>query len=132
VVCILKLAIVGSSKMKYQQCVGELQKIINEEKPDTIVSGGAEGVDSHAVLVAVLNEVKTKVFKPETNDWEGYKYRNLQIVKECDKLYNLVLRTENEFCYHHNTKQHERSGGCWTEIKAREQGKIVKTIEVVA
>jgi len=129
----MKLAIVGSSKMKYQQCVGEIQKIINEEKPDMIVSGGAEGVDSHAVLVAVLNQIKTNVFKPKTKDWEGYKDRNLEIIKECDRLYNIVIRsqTDDHYCYHHNTKKHERSGGCWTEMKAREQGKMVKTIEVV-
>ncbi len=129
----MKIAIVGSSKMKYQQCVGELQKIINDESPDMIVSGGAEGVDSHAVLVAKLNEIKTNVFQPKTNDWEGYKDRNIEIVKECDRLYNIVIKsqTDDQYCYHHNTKQHERSGGCWTEMKAREQGKMVKTIEVL-
>ena len=128
----MKLAIVGSSKMKYEQCVGAILEIINDEKPEEIVSGGAEGVDSHAVLVAVSNQIKTRVFKPDTNDWEGYKFRNLEIIKNCDKLYNIVIKsqTDNEYCYHHNTKKHIRSGGCWTEMRARDQGKLVKTIEV--
>lgn len=124
----MKVAIVGSSKMKFEDCMGTIVKIIDNEDPDLIISGGADGVDTSAIIIATKNFIKTKVFQPKTKDWKGYKPRNLLIANECDKLFNIVIKNEKSFCYHHKIKGHVRSGGCYTELKAKEKGKITETI----
>ena len=42
-------------------------------------------------------------------------------------LLNFVIQSSNN-CVHHNTRDHDQSGGCWTEQKAKQLGVFTQTI----
>jgi len=97
-----------------------------------VVSGGAPGVDSIAVDVAKEMGFETLVFPPKTNDWPGFKARNIQIAQKADNIIVITLPLyeggRKGECYHCNrvgkNNQHQVSGGCWT-------GKLHRNYEVV-
>lgn len=127
----MKIAIVGSSKIPHELTGDVIMKVswvLNEE--DILISGGADGVDSLSEAYADVNSIKTMICLPDTLKWEGYKKRNMLIAERCDKLYNIVIGNKDEYCYHHKTKGHYKSGGCWTQLYAKSLGKIAKVIEV--
>ena len=81
----MKLAIVGSRNWTNQS---PIYNALQELKPTLVISGGALGVDTIAILAADYFNIPTKVFKP---DWVKYgkkagAVRNAEMVKECDKL----------------------------------------------
>jgi hypothetical protein len=55
---------------------------------------------------------------PETNDWEGFKARNLKIVERSDEIHvftpDVLPGGYKTFCYHCGTWEHVKNGGCWT------------------
>jgi len=138
----VKLAIVGASKLTEncerdarQICAYIMQYQSYLPKINTVISGGAKGVDTVAIEVAKGLGLKTEVFLPEINKWEGpggkhgYKYRNLQIVNACDKLYCITVPFHKIECYHHGGKKtitHEKTAACWTMERAIDAGKEVK------
>ncbi len=106
----MKIAVVGSRKFKDEEFVG---KILSSELGghDTLISGGAIGVDTWAEeVIPILNsglanyEIKKIIFKPDWNDLSqpgaiikinkhGEKYdaragfrRNKLIIDEADKV----------------------------------------------
>jgi len=97
-----------------------------------VVSGGASGVDSIAVDVAKSMGFETLVFAPKTNDWPGFKARNIQIAQKAGSIIVITLPLykggRKGECYHCNrvgkNNQHQVSGGCWT-------GKLHRNYEVV-
>lgn len=90
----MKIAVVGSREFKDEEFVG---KILSSELGghDTLVSGGARGVDTWAEeVIPILNsglanyEIKKIIFKP---DWDKYGkragfLRNQLIIDEADKV----------------------------------------------
>lgn len=55
----------------------------------TIVSGGADGVDSAAETFAKMNDLDTKIIEPEWDDWSNghpAKARNTEIIEESDAV----------------------------------------------
>lgn len=125
-----RLAIIGSSNIKYNKCYGSMGAIIEMEEPDIIVSGGAYGADKISEDIAKELNIKTDIYLPKTNDWDGYKERNILIAENCDKLYNFVIKDDKSYCYHHKRGGHIKSGGCWTENYAKQLGKQVTVIEI--
>ena len=116
----MKVAIVGTTAnlSEDEQLVmkREIALVLKKYFLDTIIiSGGAKGVDTIALEIAKDMGFKTLEYKPEKEQWEFYKKRNLQIAKDCDELYCFSVSVRKVKCYHHNTPQnHEKTAGCWT------------------
>ncbi len=132
----------------------EVEKVLNEciERFGidhlTIVSGGANGVDSIVEEMCKVRGIDFKVYPSEVESWndlgnkKGYKTRNLQIVaKATCKVYNLVGATKEPNCYHcsetytckcgmKRKTSHWHSGGCWTMHQAENNGTSTELIEV--
>ena len=128
-----KICIVGDSERSYRtdihqvSAINEINKIILAHPNDVFISGHSVrgGID---MLAEKLCEMFVP-YPPLTQDWEGYKCRNIDMVNACDKLYCIVIRGDS-YCYHHNVKTHHPSGACWTEKYASKLGKITKVIEI--
>lgn len=79
----MRLAIVGSRICAPINIASHLSR-----KPDTVVSGGATGVDTYAKEYALENDIPIMEFLPEYKKY-GRKapiLRNIQIVDNCDFL----------------------------------------------
>src|SRR6185437_6011565 len=68
---------------------------------EIIISGGAKGVDTIALEVAKSLGYETQVYKPDSETWQSYKKRNLQIAKDCDELHCFSVPVHKTKCYHH-------------------------------
>lgn len=82
----MKVAIVGSRKFRNFDMV---ETYVNQlPKTDTIVSGGAIGVDLSAEMAAKKRGMNTIIYKAEWNrNGRGAGFmRNSLIVNECDRL----------------------------------------------
>ena len=81
----MKISIIGSrSFFDYTM----LEKILNKEKIDILVSGGARGADSLGEQYAKNNNIPTLIFKP---DWKKFGraagfIRNKDIIDNSDKV----------------------------------------------
>ena len=114
----------------------------------TIVSGGAEGVDSIVEEMCKARGIDFKVYLPDVDSWQdhgkqkGFRTRNLEIVaKATCKIINLVGATKEPNCYHcsdtytckcgsKRKTSHWHSGGCWTMKQAENRGTSTELIEV--
>lgn len=114
------LAIVGSTSWPDSTGLIEARKIIEDvldrKTPDKIVSGGAPGVDSLAVRIAEERGIAWEEHLPANRRWQpdGFKDRNLKIVKACTRL--LSVRSRHSDTY----------GSGWTADRAAERGKPVE------
>lgn len=100
---------------------------------DKVVSGGCHlgGIDSWAIEEAKALGLEWEEFLPARREWSGYKARNLKIARAADRVVCITVRKLPEgysgmrfdLCYHCNTDQHVKSGGCWTVKKALALGK---------
>ncbi len=120
----MKVAIVGTTanltENEEQVMRQEITIVLKKYPTDTIIiSGGAKGVDTIALEIAKGIGFKTLEYKPEKQQWEFYKKRNLQIANDCDELYCFSVSVRKTKCYHHDPPQnHEKTAGCWTLEKA--------------
>ncbi len=120
----MKIAIVGTTanltEDEQQKMKEEIILVLKKYPLDTlIISGGAKGVDAMAIEIAKDIGFKTQEYKPEKENWEFYKKRNLQIANDCDELYCFSVGVRKIKCYHHTPPQnHEKTAGCWTLEKA--------------
>lgn len=100
----------------------------------TLVSGRCPlgGIDVWAEEFADTWNIDKIIHSPKVNNWTyGYKPRNILIAKDSLIVHNIVVKEypENykgmrfDFCYHCNTKDHIKSGGCWTAKYAQKLGK---------
>ena len=105
----------------------------------TIVSGGAEGVDSIVRECCKARGVNFVEIRPEVEQFndqfgrKGYRTRNQEIAKKCCLLFNLVSPSTHEQgpkCYHCPGEMHWRSGGCMTEQYAKDLGSDTKKVLV--
>lgn len=145
------IGIVGSEAAKFTpETEAKARKIIVDLIVDwsnetgelvTVVSGGCHlgGVDVYAREEADAANVGLVEFFPKTRKWEGgYKQRNLEIAKLSDRVYCITVRKIPDSyhgmrfskCYHCNTDQHVKSGGCWTVKQAIKMGKPGEIIVV--
>lgn len=89
-----------------------------------IISGGAKGVDTIALEVASGLGFKTKVYRPDKQEWYYLKKRNLEIAKDCDELHCISVPVHKLKCYHHDPLgEHEKTAGCWTMKQVYDMGK---------
>ena len=142
-----KVAIVGTSNVPEWR-KKDFKPVVNEaidwgiqqygKTHLTIVSGGADGVDSIAEECCRERDIDFMAIKPEVEQWKdsfgkrGYRTRNTMIAKTVCKLYNFVQASTEEQgpkCKHCPGELHWRSGGCWTEETADKLG--TETIKVI-
>jgi len=130
----MKVAIVGTSVKftadEHRVMRQEIAIVLKHYPPDTvIISGGAKGVDTLSLEVAKDLGFKTEDYKPEKNEWEFYKKRNLQLAENCDELYCFSVSVRKTKCYHHDPPQnHEKTAGCWTTNMAKNMNKPCQLI----
>lgn len=133
--------IVGSEASKFTDVTMiKAIKIITEIMADplvTFVSSGhchLGGIDIWAEDIAkALGKYDSKyIFPPRNLGWQtGYKPRNIQIAEASDVVHCITLKelppSYNGMrfpkCYHCNTNDHVKSGGCWTVRYAMKLGK---------
>ncbi len=133
----MKLAIVGTStkftdieELRMKKSISALLKDYNVNDT-TVISGGAEGVDTIAINVAKGLGYKIEIYKPEVQNWKYFKKRNRQIARDCDELLCISIPVRKTKCYHHDTHQdHEKTAACWTLNKAKQLDKLVKFLIV--
>ncbi len=136
----MKLAIVGSSRLTSSEeknaresCEILLKQMVRNfgRNELILVSGGASGVDTIAETTAYGLGLKCDIHRPTSENWDGYKARNLKIAQECDVIYCFPTKVRLTPCYHCGTQDHERSGGCWTVKHAKtlkKEGHVVPLI----
>jgi len=132
------LAIVGSRDVPDYQSSSLVKQAILEHKPKLVVSGGAVGVDSIAVVVARELGIPTMEFLPEMQTWDytgaglmkepievfdengvqikmpgGFKQRNIKVAEICDCLVRISSATTKTY------------GSGWTADYAERIGKRV-------
>ena len=90
------LAIVGTTKLaNHPDVTAHVRDVILKYRPDEVVTGGGDGVDSTVRRVALEMGIGVRVFKPEVQKWDGgdqvgYRQRNEQIAYLCDRLVRIA------------------------------------------
>ena len=101
-------------------------------KSDTVISGGAKGVDTFAIEIAKGLGMPTKIYPPEKPEKRYYFKRNAIIAKECDELHCFSIPCRKTKCYHHEEEQeHEKTAGCWTMNEAEKLNKPCQLVVTV-
>jgi hypothetical protein len=101
---------------------------------DEAISGDCHlgGIDFWAKEEAQALGVPFVSFPPKTLSWEaGYKPRNIQIADRGTEVHCITVKElppgydgmRFPLCYHCGTKEHIKSGGCWTVKYAQRLGK---------
>ena len=114
------LAIVGSVKFVTPGAMDQAREIIlgvfARRRPDAVVSGGADGIDTLGVELADAAGIETIVHPPKVKQWAGlggYRDRNLLIALDCTRLLRIVCHASKTY------------GSGWTADQAEKQGKVV-------
>ena len=133
----MNIGIVGSEGAKFTPETEQKARAIIRElivPYDLVISGKCHlgGIDIWAVEEAEKLHKAFKEFPPAEKNWGAFKARNILIAKTSDVVYCITLKTLPEgyrgrgwekYCYHCDTKEHVKSGGCWTVKYARGLGK---------
>lgn len=118
------LAIVGSTSFACAQGLTIARQLIYNElferTPDGVVSGGADGIDTVGAEVARLLGLEPVEHLPKYPRWQpdGFKARNLLIVRDCTRL--LAIRCVEAITY----------GSGWTRDEAKRQGRPTRTVTI--
>lgn len=143
----MKIAIVGTSHLTLEEtdnASNVIDTIINRydeisyvrfgltpEKLE-IVTGDANGID--ALILSCTDKCKVTMVKALDKKWEGkhgYKNRNILIAELVGYVYSISTQIKETRCYHCDTPNHERTGGCWTKRFAIDKlGKHGETIVI--
>lgn len=140
------LGIVGHEAAKFTryteaECKTDIWRAIKSLRPHTVVSGACHlgGVDIWAIEIAKELNLGWVEFPPARRSWSGgYKERNMQIAEAADHVLCFVVDEYPEeykgmrfdYCYHCGTKDHIKSGGCWTVKYAKSIGKQGRVVVV--
>jgi hypothetical protein len=132
----VNVGIVGHEAAKFGSSAEAAAKLVIREllapADAVLVSGHCHlgGIDIWAEEIAIeTGRYDPKlIHPPATTAWEnGYKPRNLLIARDSDVVHCLVVDrlpptwTGMRFplCYHCGTKDHVKSGGCWTAKRGK-------------
>lgn len=132
-----KKGVIGHAADKFTSVTERVAKRVIREilkDAEVLVSGGCHlgGVDIWAEEIA--RELgcydSDYIFLPEELQWvpRGYRARNLKIARASEEVHVVVVRDyplhytgmRFKYCYHCNSADHVKSGGCWTAWKATE------------
>ena len=142
----MKLGIVGSEGAKFTPETEDLARryirfFIHRHQPTHVVSGKCHlgGIDIWAVQEARWLGCEIIEHPPLNLQWStGYKPRNIQIAKNSDHVVCITLKElpihyrgmRFKLCYHCGTKDHIKSGGCWTVKYAKTIGKTGEIVTI--
>jgi len=132
----MRIGIVGAEGAKFtERGEARARALIRSllQPGDEVVSGGCHlgGIDIWAVEEAHALDLYTHQYVPAVRSWEyGYKPRNILIAKNSDYVVCIVVDRlppgfegmRHASCYHCKTKDHIKSGGCWTVKYAAKHG----------
>jgi hypothetical protein len=132
-----RVSIVGSEGKKFTTVTEERAKArIRQllEGADEAVSGKCHlgGIDVWTEEIAIAMGVPFVGFPPKVLSWEaGYKPRNIKIAERGTEAHCITVKElpagydgmRFPLCYHCGTKDHIKSGGCWTVKYAQKLGK---------
>jgi hypothetical protein len=137
------VGIVGSEAAKFNPATEALARELIRlvlSPGDKVVSGACHlgGIDVWAIEEAKALGLEYQEFPPKTKEWSGYRARNLQIARAADRVVCITVRKLPEgykgmrfpLCYHCNTAEHVKSGGCWTVKQALKLGKAAEVLVV--
>jgi hypothetical protein len=143
----VKLGIVGSEAAKFTELgkararllIGNLLSNPNNTVT-AVVSGHCHlgGIDIWAEEIANIFSRQLIIFPPKGLEWKYYRSRNIQIARASDKVVCITvdrypygyMGMKFATCYHCNTADHIKSGGCWTVKCADRLGKDTDTLVV--
>lgn len=122
----MKLGFVGSrskwfSEQEKERAILYIREMIDLYKPDIVVSGGADGVDTWAETEAKRQGIRTEIYLPSVRRWDGeggFKARNLLIVRAANVLVKIGHSMSDTY------------GSGWTADQARKAGKSVIEFEI--
>lgn len=135
----MNVGIVGHESAKFTIVQeGKARDIIRRLLAPTnvvLVSGHCHlgGIDIWAEEEADRMGRKKIIHPPSSRNWsDGYKPRNILIARDSAVVHNIVVAKypddytsmRFDFCYHCRTREHVKSGGCWTAKEAQRQGKL--------
>lgn len=143
----MKLGIVGSEQAKFtketeRQAREYIRELFSTRNPELVVSGGCHlgGVDRYAIEESKEYGIPYIEHLPARRTWSGgYRERNIKIAEDSDMVVcitvkelpsDYVRKGWEDYCYHCGTKEHIKSGGCWTTKYARKLGKEGYTLAV--
>ena len=134
----MHIAIVGTSHSLSENEEQDIRQLITSILKDydpietTVITGGAKGVDSIAQEIALGLMFAVKPIFPKGFGTKANLARNLEIAKECDKLFCISVPVHHQKCYHHDPHQdHEKTAGCWTLKKTSELNKPCKLLVIL-
>jgi hypothetical protein len=132
------MGIVGSEATKFcERTELEAKAVIEQILKTSGVTGYSSG-HCHLGGVDIWTEeigdglgLRPYIFRPRVLSWEGYKERNIQIAQMSAEVHCITVKTlppgytgmRFDLCYHCKTKDHVKSGGCWTAKYAQKCGK---------
>jgi predicted Rossmann fold nucleotide-binding protein DprA/Smf involved in DNA uptake len=118
----MKLAIIGSRTLNQQQVIQVIEQVITKSKTPvtTIVTGGANGVDSIAEYYAKMSDINIEVYYPVYSQYgkRAPLIRNNEIIKNCDGVLAIW--------------DGESNGTAYTIRKAKKENKPVMVVELEA
>jgi hypothetical protein len=134
------VGIVGSEEIKFtpdskQRAQALIRHILSDPDVVEVVSGACHlgGIDVWAAEIGKELGLVVTEYPPKNRYWDtGYKPRNMQIARRSnvvhcitvDRLPETYVGMTFDLCYHCNTKDHVKSGGCWTMKQAIKMGKL--------
>lgn len=133
------VGIVGSEGAKFTpeteaEAKHLIRGLLNHPEVTGVSSGHCHlgGIDMWAEEIGKELGLELYIFPPTRKTWEGgYKPRNISIAKTSHEVHCITLKQLPEsfkgmrfdFCYHCNSRDHVKSGGCWTVKYAQGLGK---------
>lgn len=111
------LAIVGSTSFVaatgLQTAGTVITGVLQRRRPDRVVSGGADGVDTLGVQLAREQGIDVREHLPANRRWEpdGFRARNDKVADECTRLMRVACRWSRTY------------GSGYTHDRAKDQGK---------
>jgi hypothetical protein len=136
--------IVGSEAAKFtpfteRRAKEEIRALLSPG--DKVISGKCHlgGIDIWCIEIARAMALETEEHAPPRRVWTGgYKTRNEKIAQRCHEAVCITVRElppgydgmRFDLCYHCMTKDHVKSGGCWTVKYARSLGKPGRIIVI--
>jgi hypothetical protein len=109
-----------------------IRRVLVDRQATKVISGGCHlgGIDTWAIEEgSTILGLDYEIWAPKHLRWApgGYKARNMIIAERSDEVVCIVVREYPPTyagmtfpsCYHCNTEDHVKSGGCWTMHRAR-------------
>jgi len=118
------LGIIGQRELDFASCEGSILNAISFFNPSKVISGGANGVDSHVRSICKALELPFSEYLPDLSNLSGradvikrYHARNDLIVNACDVLVAII-------------GERNTGGSHYTIRKARSVGKKVVIVHL--